>query len=115
MFLHLSVILSTGAGVPAPVHAEIHTHSPLGRHPPNSACWDTHTLPPGQTPPRTVHAGIHMPTAADGNILLECILVEYLNVNILKCLNVNILNNDYHLSIWVGNVFSHVCVSVCSG
>ena len=30
MFLHLSVILSTGEGVSAPVHAGIH---PLGRHP----------------------------------------------------------------------------------
>ena len=32
MFLHLSVILSTGGGLSAPVHAGIHT--PLGRHPP---------------------------------------------------------------------------------
>ena len=66
-----------------------------------SACWDTHplgrypqgpqadtswvdtpwqTLQPGETPPQQtspcpVHAWIDMATAADGSILLECILV----------------------------------------
>ena len=48
MFLHLSVILSTGGGLSAPMHA--------GIHPPNRTPWaDTPSLGrhplPGQTPP----------------------------------------------------------------
>ena len=64
MFLHLSVILSTGSAIPPPPPRQ----TPPGRHP----SWaDTplcrHPLgrepppqqtPPGQTPPYTVHAGI---------------------------------------------------------
>ena len=60
MFLHLSVILSTG-GMSASVHAGIHTHTPgqtpPDRHTPAQCYWDT------QCP---VHAGIDMATAADG-------------------------------------------------
>ena len=41
MFLHLSVILSTGEGVSATPHPR---HTPPGRHPPGKE-------PPGQTPP----------------------------------------------------------------
>ena len=61
MFLHLSVILSTG-GVSASVHVGYTTRQTppgavhAGIHPP-SACWDTHC---------PVHAGIDMTTAADG-------------------------------------------------
>ena len=56
MFLHLSVILSTG-GVSAPVHAGIHT--PLARHPPGQTPppprTDTHPL--GRHPPTQCNLG----------------------------------------------------------
>ena len=76
MFLHLSVILSTG--VSAPVNAGIHT--PPGRHPPSQ----THTPSPCQTPTRSDTPGHTIPpgqTCWDTvskralRILLECTLV----------------------------------------
>ena len=68
MFLHLSVILSTGV-VSAPVHAGIHPlgRHPTGRHPPTPP---GHTplqpdSPPGRHPPGQTHPQ-QTATAADG-------------------------------------------------
>ena len=73
----MSVILSMGRCLPQCMLG----YTPLARHPPSSACWETHLLPSacwdthplpecilGCTPPPAclVHAGIHMATAADG-------------------------------------------------
>ena len=78
MFLHLSVILFTGGGVPQCMLGYTHplqvdtpwADTPLARPPPRpvyagihtplpSACWDTHSLPSAfwDTPPCPVHAG----------------------------------------------------------
>ena len=52
MFLHVSVILSTGGGVPAPVHVGMHTQLPLPPETRGRPPWDQR-----QTPPRAVYAG----------------------------------------------------------
>ena len=64
MFLHLSVILSTGGCLPQCMLGYTPGQTPLLP----SACWDT---PPvqcmlGYTPPCPVHTGTDMATAANG-------------------------------------------------
>ena len=60
----LPVILFTGGGLSASVHAGIHTSpglTPPDRHP-------YRQTPPGQTPPCPVHAGIHIPCPVHSGI-----------------------------------------------
>ena len=123
MFLHLSVILSTGGVC---LSACWDTHSPLGRHPPpvgRHPTWaDTppsrhppqQTAPPGQTPP----PGRHPPPSGrlpqrTVRILLECILVIFAFAINISIESVSIffaffvlLFQDHTKSRFFGNIFT---------